>query len=97
MVSSSNQTKPVSASSSPNAAFEESFENDVTFQSLIDSNNDNDSATNFETLKSDGGDKQSPEDLNLFVRDLLDQMVRISFFVALQIVQYVHNHVVIVY
>ena len=77
----------MSSSNPSSASFETSFDNDVAFKSLIESSNNNDKSTNISNtdyqsaLQSDDDQDQQqkqdshPEDLNLFISDLLEQMV----------------------
>lgn len=76
----------MSSSNPSSASFETSFDNDVAFKSLIESSNNNDKSTNISNtdyqsaLQSDDDQDQQqkqdshPEDLNLFISDLLEQM-----------------------
>ena len=77
----------MSSSNPSSASFETSFDNDVAFKSLIESSNNDDKSTNISNidhqsfLRSDNEQDQQqkqdsqPEDLNLFISDLLEQMV----------------------
>ena len=75
------------SSSNSSPAFETSFDNDVSFKSLIESTDGTEidqapptTATNnlLRGDKKDDGqeDQAAPEDLNLFITDLLEKMVR---------------------